>query len=320
MGPSRFTIRQAMALIALLAVELGLLPAPYGVFAAVLTPLAAYLYFNRHRRYAAWGLGILALFMPVAYFIYCLWSIDISAASRLVPVPFAFRATDRVTGRPVGDVEVRVSEPGFRPFPTFRTGADGRGDLADQFNVVGPPEDPTQQYVDPVWSRWPRLSADGYQTAWFPLSGFSARLPRTGNAASPVAIPLEPSPPTANGPLSAFAGGYVRAYTRRVESLWITPGGRYRWVVRRDRGVTDVTEGRVVSEGGRLALEADETPPDLLPARWGDRLYLVEEDGTAGFRGDVAGRSEPRDHPFGRHWLREGDWEAPAEGVPVWPE
>jgi hypothetical protein len=312
-----------MALVALIAAELGLLPAPYGVFAAVLTPFAAYLYLNRHRRYATWGLGILALCIPLAYFVYCLMSIDISAASRLVPVPFAFRATDRVTGRPVGDVEVRVFELGFRPFPilTFRAGADGRGDLADQFHVVGPPEDPAQQYVDSVMPRWLRLSAEGYQTAWFPLSGFSAGLSSTGKAASPVAIPLEPSPRTAGGPLADHAGGYVRAYPRRVESLWITPGGRYRWVVGRDRGAADVTEGRVVTEGGRLTLEAGEPPPDLLPVRWGDRLYLVEveEDGMSGFRGEVAGQSEPRDHPFGRHWLREGDWEVPVQGLPEWP-
>lgn len=54
----------------------------------------------------------------------------------------------------------------------------------------------------------------------------------------------------------------------------------------------------------------------LIPIRWGERTYLIEDKHLIGFCEKGFG-SEPRENPRGLYYLRQDDWNLPVEGEPV---
>ena len=100
-----------------------------------------------------------------------------------------------------------------------------------------------------------------------------------------------------------------------------------------------VYEGRVTVEARRVtldwtlqidaahreSLEAGDTGmksfrEELIPVRWGKRLYLIDTSRGGQFVRDVVRGDEPRRTERGVHLLRAGDWMVPAPGRPEVPE
>jgi hypothetical protein len=60
-------------------------------------------------------------------------------------------------------------------------------------------------------------------------------------------------------------------------------------------------------------------PKRLLPVRWGDRHYLADADNLARFVNAIHAGSEPRNHAHGGLFLRRGDEQLAAPGLPDLP-
>ncbi len=62
---------------------------------------------------------------------------------------------------------------------------------------------------------------------------------------------------------------------------------------------------------------------EFVLVRWGQRHYLISLDAMGDFISRIIGGNEPRSVPRSRGgyiFLRDGDWEKPAEGLPELPE
>ncbi|MCA9249967.1 MAG: hypothetical protein R3E58_00065 [Phycisphaerae bacterium] len=59
----------------------------------------------------------------------------------------------------------------------------------------------------------------------------------------------------------------------------------------------------------------------VVPIEWGERLYLVDEDKVVEFCNNVNAGYEPRSELVGwPYFLRDGDWQKPANGKPKLPK
>ena len=80
-----------------------------------------------------------------------------------------------------------------------------------------------------------------------------------------------------------------------------------------DRGDTEVKDGWLVLSSGKNGRTR------LLPVRWGERLYLVEERELLDFCAKAGSGEEPRDSAGGMFFLRDGDWNVRVTGLPELP-
>jgi hypothetical protein len=111
-------------------------------------------------------------------------------------------------------------------------------------------------------------------------------------------------------------------------SLTIEPEGRFSYAWRGCTGFCDASLGEAKLEAGHLILKPD-TPvamhtirghdSDLIPVRWGERLYLVPPVQRWAFCNQVNQGGEPRNHRLGGFYLRQGDWDKRVTGLPSVP-
>ncbi len=57
-----------------------------------------------------------------------------------------------------------------------------------------------------------------------------------------------------------------------------------------------------------------------LVIRWGDRIYMIDDENLDDFERDCRKGLEPRTSQLGRYYLRQGDHTKPVFGNPIWPE
>jgi hypothetical protein len=129
---------------------------------------------------------------------------------------------------------------------------------------------------------------------------------------------------------AALAGRYERASPwsfaepERNDSIEILLDGRYRRLHWGRHGIHG-DSGYATATGGRMVLErAPESKfwmtPTLIPVRWGERDYLVEENRMPAFcRAVVKGR-EPIAGGQGAFYLRQDDSHKAVAGLPALPE
>jgi hypothetical protein len=319
MGPSRFTIRQAMTLIALVAVELGLLPTPFGVAAVAVTLVLALLCLHPDGRAFAQILGSMAAVLAVGSLL--LWALaSLLVTSKWIglrPLPLTFTVADSETGRPVPGASVRLFGAVSPKGPVVMTGADGRVAVAGEYWATGSSGALGESGSVGLSRCWARASAEGYETAWMPLAvPLGPRRDLHGASPPIVGIDLVPAKAAPAGPLADLAGGYFRGTPDgRCTSLWLTADGTYRWVTREEGGYAERSRGVARRSGGLLLLDSHR-PAVLWPVRWGGRMYLLEGDQIAGLN---RGGEEPRSQPFGPFFLREDDWAARPAGDPIIP-
>jgi len=112
-------------------------------------------------------------------------------------------------------------------------------------------------------------------------------------------------------------------------TLEISPDGRFVYRKCNCETVVDQATGTAVINDGVVQLNPDKprnqwplgTGPELVPVAWGQRLYLVPQNDILGFSNQVNRGVEPISRGnMGSYYLREGDWDRPAEGKPVLPE
>jgi hypothetical protein len=133
-----------------------------------------------------------------------------------------------------------------------------------------------------------------------------------------------------NTTLAAVAGSYYYGDGLGMNfSLVVKPEGRFSFIWRGCLGVYGKNEGgaRVVNDHLILTPEQPNEsrgmrriPTDLVPVRWGERLYLVPKEAGKGFFYEVSRDREPRSNPHGDYYLREGDWGKKVTGLPNVPK
>jgi hypothetical protein len=127
-------------------------------------------------------------------------------------------------------------------------------------------------------------------------------------------------------PLAALAGEYYFSDGFERESLKISPKGRFELEYDNCTGGFRIS-GRAKFVDGHLALGSDlvyriffvKVPTDLIPIRWGDRLYLVPKGAGDVFCNHV-NLMGPSGHPGGTFYLRRGDDEKRVDGLPSVPK
>jgi hypothetical protein len=131
-------------------------------------------------------------------------------------------------------------------------------------------------------------------------------------------------------PVEAVAGDYYFGDGLGVNcSLTIKREGRFSFGWRGCLGVYDQNTGEAKVEAGHVILRPERpnvregfrgTATDLIPVRWGERLYLIPETERREFCNRVNQGTEPRDRPHGRFYLRRGDWDKKVAGPPSVPK
>jgi hypothetical protein len=134
-------------------------------------------------------------------------------------------------------------------------------------------------------------------------------------------------PNGSENPIAELAGEYSFSNGFSGELLRITPNGRFTLDYFCCTGGGRMAAGGAKFVDGRLALRpnlvrrilASNTPTDLFPIRWGDRLYLVPSAAGSVFCSHV--NVEGAEGPPGRgFYLRRGDSEKPVDGLPSVPK
>ncbi len=139
--------------------------------------------------------------------------------------------------------------------------------------------------------------------------------------------------PTSPRRIGAIVGDYYFGDGLGINCyLHIKPEGRFSFLWRGCLGVYGKSEGLTRLVNDHLILAPDEpdakpddptgfggTSTDFVPVRWGDRLYLVPAKYGEAFSNQVNRGWEPRANAHGRFYLREGDWEKKATGLPNLP-
>jgi hypothetical protein len=131
-------------------------------------------------------------------------------------------------------------------------------------------------------------------------------------------------------PVAEVAGAYYFGDGLGVNcSLNIERKGRFSFVWLGCGGVYDQNTGGAKIEAGHLILTPDKpnvregfrgTATDLIPIRWGERLYLIPEAERRQFCNDVNQGSEPRDVAHGSFYIRRDDWKKKVTGLPIVPK
>lgn len=111
-------------------------------------------------------------------------------------------------------------------------------------------------------------------------------------------------------------------------TLVLSPDGRFVYKRCDCEVVVEEVVGRAALKDGELVLEAEvprKSWPSgmhgvMIPVTWGQRLYLLPQDDFLGFSNQVNRGVEPiSTGSMGRYFLREGDWDRPADGKPSLP-
>jgi hypothetical protein len=112
-------------------------------------------------------------------------------------------------------------------------------------------------------------------------------------------------------------------------SLVVKPEGRFSFVWRGCLGVYGTNEGSAKVVNDHLILTPEQPnesrgikriPTELIPVRWGERLYLVPNEAGKAFCFEVNKEREPRTNAHGDYYLREGDWGRKVTGLPNVPK
>jgi hypothetical protein len=310
-GRGRLSVRQLMALVAILAIEFGVFVAPVAIVMGVATVIVA-LVARLCGRGAAFAVGGLLglLLLPT------IWK---AAWIGHRDIPIRFCVTDAGTGKPIGGVRIRLvgsEEPGL---VEARTGADGCADVSNRFTAWGTSSAFQDRSVVAFDDWWLDLLADGYAPAIVSLAestgtshGPPERIP------SPISLTLARARSGEDGPLSELAGDYFRADPSAGATLTLGADGRCSFVIhdagRAGPGIQGTA--RLVRE--RLVFSHQVPrffqPTELVPLRWGERTYLIDPNESTR---QLA--AEPRAGPVGEAYLRVGDWEKFAGPMPALP-
>jgi hypothetical protein len=141
---------------------------------------------------------------------------------------------------------------------------------------------------------------------------------------------IEKSPESTSSPnpkalLATLAGEYFLGTGFVIQSLMVSPDGRFEfaWAADdggyyREKGTAEMRDGSLI-----LHLRTPETnrghgpfpPPKHLPVRWGKRLYLIADTDVLRFCNAVNLGLEPRDSWWGRFYLRVAMTEKVKNGV-----
>jgi hypothetical protein len=145
--------------------------------------------------------------------------------------------------------------------------------------------------------------------------------------------PLRETPSTdgrSEKPVAIVAGDYYFGDGLGVNcSLTVKREGRFSFVWRGCLGIYDQNMGEAKVEAGHLILKPEKPnvregfhgmATDYIPVRWGERLYLIPETERREFCNHVNWGGEPRDGPHGHFYLRQGDWDKKATGLPGVPK
>lgn len=122
--------------------------------------------------------------------------------------------------------------------------------------------------------------------------------------------------------LERVEGTYVY-HLDGLRKLRIDLDGAYKEDIEGSCFETPPDKGDVGRDGGVIVLRPSKRRMDrirMVPVRWGDRRYLLEERDLPEFCLRVRSGEEPRRTSEGIFYLREGDWERPAAGQPDVPE
>ncbi len=135
--------------------------------------------------------------------------------------------------------------------------------------------------------------------------------------------------PESPGPLGAIVGDYYYGDGLGINcSLVVKPEGRFTFIWRGCLGLYGRNQGgaKIVKDHLILVPEQPNDPggfgslsPDLIPVRWGERLYLVSKEAGKSFCHEVNEGREPRSNRHGTFYIRRGDWEKKVTGLPDVP-
>ena len=126
--------------------------------------------------------------------------------------------------------------------------------------------------------------------------------------------------------LQRYAGEYVRTDGFWSWRLSIYPNGSYKSIVRPDFGGPFKDQGWAVLVGDKIKLISNKDDGSIVskaylyPISWGERKYMVDDFSLEEFciHGvSNLGYEEPRTEINGLFYLQDGDWDKPADGVPV---
>jgi hypothetical protein len=314
MRRARISVGQSLAVIAVIAIEFGVFRAPVAALVAgatVLTSLAAVVSGLRVGLAvgAVLGLALTPFFLGTS-----------RIGSKAVPIPFF--VTDAATGPPLAGARIRLMNPAESIVAEGRTAADGREDVWATFAASIEATAFGEKGTVSFYHWWLEISADGHDPLFVPLSDYAGRF-RSWPLRFPRPRPmgLARAKPPGEVPLSGLAGDYVRGDATLGSTLKLSADGRYvlQMVHKGGRGGMGERSGTVELLRGRLAFtNADKgrtLPRELVPFRWGERLYLVD---PGAWSAQLLG-PEPRSGPFGPAFLRVGDWDRMAGSLPELP-
>lgn len=108
-------------------------------------------------------------------------------------------------------------------------------------------------------------------------------------------------------------------------TLTIHPDGTFEYAWHGCLGLYASAQGRISVDGEGLVLEPSRQEGEGGPStrlrvvRWGERIYLLNEDELSGFANAINHEDEPRSDAHGLFYLRDGDWDRPVTGAPPLP-
>jgi hypothetical protein len=127
---------------------------------------------------------------------------------------------------------------------------------------------------------------------------------------------------------SGWSGSYYLGNGYESESFSLAPGSGFVYEWWSDTGLVDRNFGSVTSGITSLSFNRfykDEhhkyggLPVELMPVRWGERMYLLPPNELVRFCNLINSGREPREKQRGSVFLREGDEEKSASGLPDLP-
>ena len=125
--------------------------------------------------------------------------------------------------------------------------------------------------------------------------------------------------------VSGLAGKYYFGdHLGSNERLIIQEDGYYSYKGSRCLGTYAKSAGKASLVNGVLTLKPETAsgtqPSDLIPLKWGDRLYLIDKDEILDFCNEINQAFEPRKYDEGFTYIREPDWRKAVTGAPNLPE
>jgi hypothetical protein len=300
MRRARVSVGQLLVLIAAIAIEFGVFIEPAAICAGVVTIVGfAVAVLVSLRAGVAVG-GVMGLLL-MPHFGERKW-----IGSKTLPVRFL--VTEEATGRPIAGARIRLYGPERSIGGEGRTAEDGRGEVLNTFRASIEMTAFGERGDVGFEGWWLEVSADGYQSRFVTLTestGLDRRLP--DHVPPPIAMGLARPESHGEGPLADLAGEYFWVDGTGGWTLKIEADGRYSLVSRWSLRTASAGGGRVLFFRGHLLFTdvhpSPFLPQELVPFRWGERLYLLDPNDWERRIG-----AEPRSGPFGEAFLRVGDW------------